>query len=144
MTFTWTDYIYLFRSQKYWMDKVITELGITSQMALALREIPETGSVSMKTLSAELVCDASNVTGIIDRLEARGLVTRRADANDRRVKCVILTPAGRRLRKRIDEALDQAPPAVAAMSLADQHELGMLIRQALANADAERLERVGS
>ena len=54
--------------------------------------------VSMGRLAETLGCDASNVTGLIDRLEARGLVERRAAAGDRRVKALHLTPAGSRLR----------------------------------------------
>ena len=126
------------------MDNILADFDITPQMAHGLHEIPPVGSVSMKTLSAELRCDASNVTGLIDRLEARGLVRRRIDGNDRRVKCIELTIAGRRLRKRIEEAFNQPPPAVAAMSAGDQRALGVLIRRALANAGAQRLERTGS
>ncbi|MFJ3794184.1 MarR family winged helix-turn-helix transcriptional regulator [Kitasatospora sp. NPDC090091] len=50
--------------------------------------------VPMRTLAGTLGCDASNVTGIVDRLESRGLVHREPDATDRRVKNVVLTEAG--------------------------------------------------
>jgi DNA-binding MarR family transcriptional regulator len=143
-TLTWNDLIELFRSQKSWMNGIVAALDVTPQMAHALNEIPESGSITMKVLSAALMCDASNMTGIIDRLEARALVERRADPDDRRVKCVALTPAGKRLRKRIDEAFNQPPPAIAAMPVADQRALGTLIRQALTHAEAQRLERTGS
>ena len=43
----------------------------------------------------------SNVTGLVDRLEARGLVQRRDSTNDRRAYCVILTAAGKRLVRQI-------------------------------------------
>src|SRR5215813_7478669 len=52
----------------------------------------------MGRLAETLSCDASNVTGLVDRLEARGLVQRRPSADDRRVKVLQLTPAGSRLR----------------------------------------------
>src|SRR5262249_16172524 len=42
----------------------------------------------MGRLAETLGCDASNVTGLVDRLEARGLVERRASAKDRRVKVI--------------------------------------------------------
>jgi MarR family transcriptional regulator, organic hydroperoxide resistance regulator len=48
-------------------------------------------------LSRELLMHRSNVTGLVDRLEARGLVERRGQAGDRRVYRVALTAAGRRL-----------------------------------------------
>src|ERR1700694_3147370 len=52
----------------------------------------------MRKLAETLSCDASNVTGLIDRLEERGLVARRPSADDRRVKDLRLTPAGERIR----------------------------------------------
>jgi DNA-binding MarR family transcriptional regulator len=52
----------------------------------------------MRRLADTLSCDASNVTGLVDRLEARGLVQRQPSSEDRRVKVLQLTPAGSRLR----------------------------------------------
>ncbi|MBD0692338.1 MarR family winged helix-turn-helix transcriptional regulator [Streptomyces sp. CBMA123] len=50
----------------------------------------------MRTLADLLACDASNVTGIVDRLEAQGLVRREVDPADRRIKRVTLTGDGER------------------------------------------------
>ncbi|WP_030689967.1 MarR family winged helix-turn-helix transcriptional regulator [Streptomyces globisporus] len=55
------------------------------------------GPAAMRALAETMACDASNMTGIIDRLEQRGLVRREADASDRRVKNVILTTDGERV-----------------------------------------------
>ncbi|MFH8624724.1 MarR family winged helix-turn-helix transcriptional regulator [Streptomyces vietnamensis] len=55
------------------------------------------GSAAMRALAETMACDASNMTGIIDRLEQRGLVRREADASDRRVKNVVLTAEGERV-----------------------------------------------
>jgi len=52
----------------------------------------------MSRLAETLSCDASNVTGLVDRLESRGLVRRQPSSRDRRVKVLQLTPAGARLR----------------------------------------------
>ena len=52
-------------------------------------------------LSRRLIMHRSNVTGLVDRLEARGLVQRRHDARDRRVYRVVLTTPGRKLLQRI-------------------------------------------
>src|SRR5437588_3917637 len=52
----------------------------------------------MSQLADTLSCDASNVTGLVDRLESRGLVRRRPSRQDRRVKMLQLTPKGARLR----------------------------------------------
>ncbi|MFE2016222.1 MarR family winged helix-turn-helix transcriptional regulator [Streptomyces sp. NPDC059491] len=55
------------------------------------------GPAAMRSLAETMTCDASNMTGIIDRLEKRGLVRREPDAADRRVKNVILTTEGERV-----------------------------------------------
>ena len=52
----------------------------------------------MSALAGPLMCDNSNVTGIVDRLEALGLVERRPAERDRRVKAVALTEQGIALR----------------------------------------------
>src|SRR5687768_14764759 len=55
----------------------------------------------LSRLADTLSCDASNVTGLVDRLESRGLVRREASPRDRRVKVLHLTPAGARLRAQL-------------------------------------------
>ncbi|MER8006856.1 MarR family transcriptional regulator [Streptomyces sp. NPDC094149] len=55
------------------------------------------GPASMSVLATTLTCDASNMTGIIDRLEKRGLVRREPSPSDRRVKNVVLTAEGERV-----------------------------------------------
>ena len=57
--------------------------------------------MSMRTLADLLACDASNVTGIVDRLAARDLVRRESDPDDRRIKIVLLTEEGERTVRRI-------------------------------------------
>jgi len=52
----------------------------------------------MRRLADTLSCDASNVTGLVDRLESRGLVQRQTSSRDRRVKALELTAAGKRVR----------------------------------------------
>jgi DNA-binding MarR family transcriptional regulator len=134
----WRKLIDLLHTQKYWLNQIADDLGLTLQMAKALHEIPVTGSVTMKELADELWCDASNATGIIDRLEARGLVERRPSERDRRLKCVVLTTAGKRLRRKIEERFNESPPAIAALSDADKRTLREILDRALENAAQQR------
>ncbi|MEV6208490.1 MarR family transcriptional regulator [Kitasatospora sp. NPDC051914] len=67
--------------------------GLSSSQAKALKAVQE--PVPMRALAGRLGCDASNVTGIVDRLEALGLAHREAAAGDRRVKIVGITDRGR-------------------------------------------------
>ena len=52
-------------------------------------------------LSRQLIMHRSNVTGLVDRLEARGLVSRQESERDRRAYRVVLTASGRNLLRRI-------------------------------------------
>jgi DNA-binding MarR family transcriptional regulator len=61
-------------------------------------QLPPEGSVTMGSLADQLRYDASNLTGVIDRLEERGAVRRQPQPQDRRVKGVMLTDQGARLR----------------------------------------------
>ena len=85
----------------------------------------------MSALAERLFCDASNVTGIADRLEARGLVERRSTEGDRRVKALTITPAGVRLRDEVLEIMSEPPAAIAALSEADQRALRDILARAV-------------
>ncbi len=54
----------------------------------------------MRELASRINYDASNLTALIDRLHSRGLIERRPDDTDRRVKSLSLTSAGESLRNR--------------------------------------------
>lgn len=140
-TGVWRTFIDVLQSQKYWMNEVATDFGITPQMSHAVHEIPASGSITMKELASQLWCDASNATGIVDRLEARGFVERRPSESDRRVKCLLLTAAGKRLRKKIEDRFNAAPPAIAALSERDQRELAEILERALINASRQRQDQ---
>lgn len=79
------------------------QYGLTSTQARVLAQLD--GPVPMRGLATLLVCDASNVTGIVDRLEARELVRREPDPADRRVKNVVATDAGREIIRRVREEM---------------------------------------
>ena len=69
--------------------------------AIALRLLDEPRS--MGEMAEAMHCDNSNITGIVDRLEEREIVERRAAEHDRRVKLIALTPAGKRLREELNK-----------------------------------------
>jgi DNA-binding MarR family transcriptional regulator len=73
------------------------------------------------------------VTGIVDRLEARGLVQRRSAPHDRRVKALALTPAGLQVRDRVIRALTEPPEAIRRLSRDDQEALRDILRRAVAH-----------
>ena len=81
----------------------------------------------MNELAAILACDNSNVTGLVDRLEARGLVVRQANPADRRVKRVVLTAAGTDLRGQLLKRVSRPPSGLERLSPAEQHQLHDLL-----------------
>jgi DNA-binding MarR family transcriptional regulator len=83
--------------------------------------------VPMRQLASMLACDASNVTGIVDGLERRGLVERRPDPRDRRMKYIVLTPEGERRREVLNASLDRVAAEVFDLSGADQKTLRELL-----------------
>ncbi|MDQ8701206.1 MarR family transcriptional regulator [Streptomyces sp. LHD-70] len=60
----------------------------------------------MRRIAQKLKCEPSNVTGIVDRLESRGLVERRPDPADRRVKLAATTEDGKRTARELRDGLD--------------------------------------
>jgi DNA-binding MarR family transcriptional regulator len=89
--------------------RLLRELGLTPGHLKALAVLDPEEPRPMRALADALSCDASQVTWLVDRLEERGLVERRARANDRRVKTVALTPAGVAARSRL-QAMYYEPP----------------------------------
>ena len=99
---------------------VVAELELAPMQAKALHELEAEQPISMRELANRLGADPSNVTGLVDRLEARGLVERRPHPNDRRITGLALTPAGARLRQRLFARLYSAPRSVAELPQRDQ------------------------
>ena len=110
------------------------ELGLSPVQLHTLRIIEPGVEVPMSSLAGKLFCDASNVTGIVDRLEARDLIERRPADYDRRVKLLVLTAEGERVRAVAHEQMTQPPPEIAALPLAHQRALRDALRAAVAGA----------
>src|ERR1700730_17923308 len=90
----------------------------------------------MSEIAATVGCGASNLTGIIDKLEARGLVKRRPGQGDRRVKEVTLTRAGQAFRNRLLARIREPAPWMRALSAEDQRTLIEIFTKALPSGPA--------
>ncbi|MFD8979654.1 MarR family winged helix-turn-helix transcriptional regulator [Streptomyces sp. NPDC059564] len=86
----------------------------------------------MRRIAQKLRCEPSNVTGIVDRLETRGLVERRPDPADRRVKLAAPTEEGLQTAERLRESLDFAREPLAGLSTEERTALRDLLRRMLA------------
>ena len=107
---------------------VAARLGLTTAQARALLALG--GAVPMRSLAEHLRCDASNVTGIADRLEARGLVGRQSREGDRRVKLLALTDEGRAVRASLETAMLEASPVMVALDSDERETLRALLAKA--------------
>ncbi len=85
-------------------------------------------SIPMHTISSVLICDASNVTGIVDRLLVHGLISREEKPEDRRVKMISLTNKGEALRKTLfDELKEYELPEFAQLTDAEKTQLQAIL-----------------
>jgi DNA-binding MarR family transcriptional regulator len=91
----------------------------------------------MRRLAQRLKCEPSNVTGIVDRLEARGLAERRPDPSDRRVKLAAVTEEGRRVARSLRLSLRFAREPLAGLSREEQMSLRALLLRMLDGSAAD-------
>jgi len=95
--------------------------------------------MAMKDLGQRMRCDPSFVTNIADQLEKRGLATRESDPADRRVKRIVLTPAGLELKQRIENEILSGLPWRQALDSDERVCLLGLVRKLLPAAQAGNL-----
>ena len=108
--------------------EIARKLGLTPPGLGAVRLLDEPRT--MGEVAAFLHCDPSNVTGIVDGLEEKGLAERRPAEHDRRVKLIALTAEGRRMRTRLIREIERPPDWLEELSAADQRALRDLLRRA--------------
>jgi len=116
-------------TQRASLPAMAAELELSPAQCHLLNLIEPDRPMPMGQLAGALACDASNVTGLVDRLESRGLIQRSASPEDRRVKVISLTPLGAQLRAALVERMTAAPPTLARLSPADQRALVKLLRR---------------
>jgi DNA-binding MarR family transcriptional regulator len=104
------------------------EFDLFPPQVLAIRHLEE--PKSMREIADLLACDSSNVTGITDRLEERGLVRRTADEKDRRVKLLVLTAEGEKMRRELTARLTAPPESVATLPLEDLRTVEEILTRA--------------
>jgi DNA-binding MarR family transcriptional regulator len=98
------------------------------------------GGLSQTELSRQLIMHRSNITGLVDRLEKRGLVRRQDVAADRRAYRVVLTRAGAELlREILPRYYEGAEQVWSALSARRASELVADLRQV-----AENVERIAA
>jgi DNA-binding MarR family transcriptional regulator len=111
------------------VEAKLTAMGLSMAKLAALKAIAESGeSLPLSQLAGRLSCVKSNITQLVDRLEADGLVTRRPDPTDRRATLAALTAAGRKAVREGSDVLDAAEREVFGRLTRDEaHQLHALL-----------------
>jgi DNA-binding MarR family transcriptional regulator len=127
----WQLLVRFFFSQRATLPPLAADLQLSPAQCHVLHLIEPDQPIPMGQLAETLACDASNVTGLVDRLESRGLVRRRPSAEDRRVKVLVLTPTGLRLRTLLLDRMTAPPAALERLSLREQRALVRMLTRLL-------------
>jgi DNA-binding MarR family transcriptional regulator len=129
----WQLLMRFFFVQKGHLPSSGAEFDLSPVQCHVLHFIEPERPVSMGRLAETLACDASNVTGLVDRLESRGLVVRRPSKDDRRVKVLHLTPAGARMREQLLRRVTERALPLSRLSVEDQRRLVKILEALVAD-----------
>jgi len=123
----WQLLMRFFFAQRGHLPSCGEAFGLSAVQCHVLHLIEPGQAVPMSRLAETLSCDASNVTGLVDRLESRGLVRRQASARDRRVKVLQLTPTGTRIRAQVLRRMSGRSLPLSKLSIGRQRTLVKLL-----------------
>jgi DNA-binding MarR family transcriptional regulator len=135
----WSLMHWMMVTNKQRLFAMAQEFDLAPQQMIALRMLGA-GPRKMSELASALFCDNSNVTGIVDRLEERKLVRREAAEGDRRVKLLVLTKEGERMRVEITKRMAEPPAPIASLSERDQRQLRDILKRAIEGFSESQLE----
>jgi DNA-binding MarR family transcriptional regulator len=140
---------YIRRLQQIVVGKFVaetTDFGITPVQWAALRAARSRPEMDQRTLARRIGFDTSTIGGVIDRLERRGLMERRAAPEDRRVRRLVVTAEGVALLKKMDpKVLEVQDWLMAPLSEADRKRFMKMLRTIVeANADSSRSPHDGA
>lgn len=83
------------------ISEMLSEEGLTQPQFQVLRIVAKVGATPMRGISDEMLVTPANITGIIDRLESKGLIERMVGQGDRRATIIELTSKGRAVQDRV-------------------------------------------
>jgi len=127
----WQILVRFFFTQRAHLPLLAAELQLSPAQCHLLRLIEPGRPIPMRHAAETLACDASNVTGLVDRPESRGLLRRRPPDADRRVTMLELTPTGSRLRTLLLDRMSAPPAALGRLSASDQRALVRILTRLL-------------
>jgi DNA-binding MarR family transcriptional regulator len=117
-------------ARREYLSGEAAKLELTLPQAHVLQLLGGGPARTMTSIAGALGCDASNVTGIVDRLEARGLIERRNSDNDRRIKTISITRGGASLMGLLKQKMFEPPDGFARLDDRDIEALHALVQRA--------------
>jgi DNA-binding MarR family transcriptional regulator len=121
------DFVYAYDAA---YERAAREVGLSSAQACLLKAVSET-PCTMGELATRLLCDASNATQLVSRLEARDLVRREPQPGDGRSKRVVITGAGLDVNDRVRAAFAFPHERVGRLSADKQRRLTAILAELL-------------
>jgi DNA-binding MarR family transcriptional regulator len=125
----WHRFLDVMLAHKEQFTSSLAKFDLNPPQAFLLRSLAPGTSLPMCHIASALSCDASNVTNIVDRLEARGLIERQPDPTDRRVRNIALTRAGARLRTVLLQEAFAPPQSLLALTPSELKTFEDLLRK---------------
>jgi DNA-binding MarR family transcriptional regulator len=123
-------------SAKHNLLSVAEKYGLTVMQLYTLCLIDADNSFPMNSLSSRLHCDASNVTGIVDRLLHQDYIKREENPKDRREKMITLTSKGAALCENISKSLAIfQPETLKALTSEEKKQLKKLLTKIIATSN---------
>jgi DNA-binding MarR family transcriptional regulator len=129
----------IFQADKARRWGLIAEMGLTPMQGMVMAALDAENPPTMSELAAATYCDNSSLTGVIDRLEALGHVERVPAPNDRRARCVALTPRGAAFQQHFREAMRPPPPQLAHLTGREAAQLHDLLAKAIQRHEGAHL-----
>ena len=113
-----------------------TRMKLSPGVIKTLMRLFQADGVSMGEMARSIGCDPSYITALVDDLDERGLARREPASDDRRVKIIVLTDAGRALAREIDTVLSVPPAAFGSLTQPELRQLRDLLDKVLAARDS--------
>ena len=121
--------------------KMSKQFGLTGPQSAILRTLIITGPISSADLSRKLYVTPSNITGIIDRLEKKGLIERIRQHGDRRIVLITLTENGMNLGKKLPDPIEtKLTSKLADLESERVQMMGLALNQVLNLLDIKGIE----
>jgi DNA-binding MarR family transcriptional regulator len=121
--------------------QLIEQIGLTGPQVLCLRLLVQHQTMMPTELAKEMSLSPATITGIIDRLEARGLLSRDRSQEDRRTVKLAVTPAGREAIKSVPSVLQECfAQRLRELPPENQRAIHLVLEQIVRMMDVEVIE----